>query len=240
MPWPNANLTKLRGIASHNYFKMSQWQAGTSTRQLRRISHRRCRGAARRWRDPVDLRDASTTQVHGEKLATNPVAFGHVPAVTPLNPAVGFPTVSGAPSGPMTPDPDVPATHPIPVPAHPDIARTRGNTVGFHYRRRRRDGDHRTGVGHACRIHHARTQRYGQSRYNRRISHQSAQVAHNFPRHVVTRAAAVGGSSKYKNAAPVGWCTKSRIETGFASRTAVSAGSGSCGSCIADVGTIRR
>jgi hypothetical protein len=118
------------------------------------------------------------------------VAFGHVPTVTSLNPVMRCPDVPGTTSAPMAANPDVPTANPVPVPAHPDIARTGGNTVGFHYRRRGRDGDHRAGVGHACRIDHARTQRYGQSRYDRRISHKNAPVAHKFPRHVVGRSAA--------------------------------------------------
>src|ERR1700677_714321 len=81
----------------------------------------------------------------GPGSATDPGAAGHVPAVAAVFPTVGCPAVSRARRGPAAGHPDVPAAHPVPVTADPDIARLRGRAVDLHLRYRRCDRD-RSGV----------------------------------------------------------------------------------------------
>src|ERR1700722_13074483 len=86
-----------------------------------------------RWRSPgldIESRQGS---------ATDPAATGHVPAITAVFPAIGFPAESRTGRGPVPAHPDVPAAHPIPVAAQPHIPGYRGCAIDLHLWRGRLD-----------------------------------------------------------------------------------------------------
>src|SRR6185436_5404357 len=75
------------------------------------------------------------------RSATGPVPFTQMPPTSLVHPDVRLPVVARPRGLPMTPDPDVAATHPVPEAADPDVSGCRRSTDHLHLRRRRR-GEH--------------------------------------------------------------------------------------------------